>query len=313
MPSPHPLAALYRPSLALATDLYQLTMAYGYWKAGVAEREAVFHLTFRRAPFGGGYAIAAGIEPALDFLAEHVHFDDGDLAYLATLRGADGEPLFEPGLPRLPRRACASRARSTPCPRARSVFPHEPLVRVTGPIVQAQIVETPLLAQINYQTLVATKAARVCQAARGRTVLEFGLRRAQGLDGGLAGVARRVHRRRRRRPRTCSPASSTASRSAAPTPTRGSCSSTTSGPRSGPTPTRCPTTARSWSTPTTRWAASATRSRSGASCAPPATPWSGSASTPATWPTCRPRPGACSTTPASPTPRSSRRTTSTST
>jgi len=183
----HPLAELYRPSLALATDLYQLTMAYGYWKAGVAEREAVFHLTFRHAPYGGGYALAAGIEPALDFLAEHVHFDASDLAYLATLTGADGRPLFEPAfLDHLGalRFTCTVDA----VPEGSVVFPHEPLVRVTGPILQAQIVETPLLAQINYQTLVATKAARVCQAARGRTVLEFGLRRAQGLDGGVSGA-----------------------------------------------------------------------------------------------------------------------------
>ena len=91
-----PLSALYRSSLALATDLYQLTMAQAYWHAGVAEREAVFHLTFRREPFGGGYAIAAGTGLAIDYLAQ-AQLDDGDLAYLATIPGADGAPLFQPG------------------------------------------------------------------------------------------------------------------------------------------------------------------------------------------------------------------------
>jgi nicotinate phosphoribosyltransferase len=179
------LAQLYRHSLALATDLYQLTMAYGYWKEGVAERDAVFHLTFRKTPFGGGYAIASGIEPALELL-EQLRFDQGDLAFLATLTGADGAPLFERGfldyLGAL-RFTCAVDA----VPEGAVVFPHEPLLRVTGPVLQAQIVETALLAMVNYETLVATKAARVCQASRGRPVLEFGMRRAQGLDGAFAG------------------------------------------------------------------------------------------------------------------------------
>jgi nicotinate phosphoribosyltransferase len=185
MTHPSPTAALYRQSLALATDLYQLSMAYGYWCAGQAEREAVFHLTFRRPPFGGAYAIAAGIEPAIDYL-EQLRFDDSDLEYLATLRGGDGQPLFARGFLDYLRDlkfTCTVDA----VPEGAAVFAHEPLVRVTGPILAAQLVETPLLTIINYQTLIATKAARVVQAARGRGVLEFGLRRAQGLDGGLAG------------------------------------------------------------------------------------------------------------------------------
>ena len=180
---PGHLAELYRHSLALATDLYQLTMAYGYWKSGVAEREAVFHLTFRKPPFGGAYAIAAGVEPALELL-ELLRFERGDLDYLATLRGADDKPLFERGfLDHLGalRFTCTVDA----VPEGAVVFPHEPILRVTGPVLEAQIVETALLALVNYGTLVATKAARVCQAARGRPVLEFGMRRAQGLDGAL--------------------------------------------------------------------------------------------------------------------------------
>jgi nicotinate phosphoribosyltransferase len=180
---PGHLAELYRHSLALATDLYQLTMAYGYWKSGVAEREAVFHLTFRKPPFGGAYAIAAGVEPALEFL-ELLRFEPGDLDYLANLRGADDQPLFDRGfLDHLGalRFTCTVDA----VPEGAVVFPHEPILRVTGPVLEAQIVETALLALVNYGTLVATKAARVCQAARGRPVLEFGMRRAQGLDGAL--------------------------------------------------------------------------------------------------------------------------------
>jgi nicotinate phosphoribosyltransferase len=175
---------VYGGSLALLTDLYQLTMACGYWKSGVAEREAVFHLTFRRPPFQGGYAIAAGIGPALEFL-ERLRFTPDDLAFLATLRDNANAPLFPQGfLDYLGamRWSCTVDAVAE----GSVVFAHEPLVRIRGPIAQAQLVETPLLTMINFQTLVATKAARVVQAARGGSVLEFGLRRAQGIDGGLA-------------------------------------------------------------------------------------------------------------------------------
>ena len=175
---------LYRSSLALLTDLYQLTMAYGYWKAGVADRESVFHLHFRRHPFGGGHAIAAGLDQALDYL-EHLRFDASDCAYLASLRGADGKPLFEQGFVD---HLAALRFTGTvdAIPEGRLCFAHEPLVRVRAPILQASLVETPLLTMINFGTLIATKAARVVQAARGEPVLEFGLRRAQGIDGGLS-------------------------------------------------------------------------------------------------------------------------------
>jgi len=170
-------------SLALLTDLYQLTMACGYWKAGTADREAVFHLTFRRAPFGGGYAIAAGIAPALAYL-RNLRFSADDLAYLATLRDGTGGLLFPAGflgyLGAL-RFACTVDA----APEGSLVFAHEPIVRVTGPIAHAQLVETALLTMINFETLIATKASRVAQAARGAPVIEFGLRRAQGIDGGL--------------------------------------------------------------------------------------------------------------------------------
>jgi nicotinate phosphoribosyltransferase len=175
---------LYGGSLALLTDLYQLTMACGYWKAGHSDREAVFHLTYRRPPFGGGYAIAAGIAPALEFL-RRLTFTADDLAYLATLEDNEGKPLFPRGfLDHLGalKLTCTVDA----IPEGSLVFPHEPIIRVTGPIVQAQIVETALLDIINFQTLIATKASRIVQASRGAPVLEFGLRRAQGIDGAVS-------------------------------------------------------------------------------------------------------------------------------
>ncbi len=177
------LSARYRLPLALLTDLYQLTMAHGYWKSGMPDREAVFHLFFRNHPFQGGYTIAAGLGAVVEYLREF-RFDEADLAYLAELRGNDGQPLFATGF-------VDSLAELKLCcdidavPEGTVVFPYEPLVRVRGPLIQAQILETALLNLINFPTLVATKAARVVGAACGDPVLEFGLRRAQGIDGAL--------------------------------------------------------------------------------------------------------------------------------
>jgi nicotinate phosphoribosyltransferase len=177
------LGTLYGSSLALLTDLYQLTMAAAAWDSGLTEREAAFTLSFRKNPFGGGITVAAGLDTALEYV-ERFRLDDDDLAYLATLTDGSGGPLFRRefldylrGL-RLDVDVDAL-AEGTP------VFPYEPLLRVKGPIVPCMLLETPLLAIMNFQTLVATKAARVCQAARGEPVLEFGLRRAQGIDGGV--------------------------------------------------------------------------------------------------------------------------------
>jgi nicotinate phosphoribosyltransferase len=178
------LATLYRPSLALLTDLYQLTMAYGYWKTGWLEREAVFCLTFRRSPFRGGFTVAAGLATAIEYL-ENLRFTPEDTAYLAGLRGNDGRPLlaaeFLDFLGRLTLHCDIDAVHE-----GTIVFPHEPLLRVRGPLLEAQLLETPLLNILNFQTLVATKAARVVLAARGDPVLEFGLRRAQGIDGALS-------------------------------------------------------------------------------------------------------------------------------
>lgn len=179
-----PLTERYRPSLALLTDLYQLTMAAGYVASGMADRHACFTLTFRRLPFNGGYAVAAGLAEAADYIA-NLRFADEDIAYLRTLPGNDGRPLLgEEFLGWL--RELRLRCDVDAIPEGTVVFPHEPLVRVTGPLVECQLLETALLTIINFSTLIATKAARVCGAARGDRVLEFGMRRAQGVDGALS-------------------------------------------------------------------------------------------------------------------------------
>ncbi|WP_432799625.1 nicotinate phosphoribosyltransferase [Poriferisphaera sp. WC338] len=177
------LNKIYRTPLTLLTDLYQLTMAYGYWKQNYEDRESVFHLFFRKPPFNGGYAITAGLEQAIDLMTDF-HFNDEDLEYLASLNGNDGQPLFENGF-----LSYLSDLQFTcdvdAVPEGSLVFGNEPIIRIRGPILQAQIIETALLNIINFQTLIATKASRICSAAGDDDVLEFGLRRAQGIDGAL--------------------------------------------------------------------------------------------------------------------------------
>src|SRR5688572_20670891 len=175
---------LYGTSLSLLTDLYQLTMAYGYWKSGRAEQEAVFHLYFRKNPFEGGYAVCAGLDYAVHFL-QNLKFSDNDIEYLTSLRNAKGDELFELDFIEYLRNlhfSCNVEA----IPEGTVVFPNEPLIRVSGPLLQAQLVETPLLTLVNFQTLIATKAARITEAAQGDVVMEFGMRRAQGVDGSLS-------------------------------------------------------------------------------------------------------------------------------
>ncbi|MBF8262888.1 MAG: pncB [Parachlamydiales bacterium] len=175
---------LYHHSLALLTDLYQLTMVYGYWKAGIADRQAVFHLNFRKWPFQGGFAIAAGLETALRFI-ESLQFTPGDLGYLDGLSDYKGRKLFDDGFTDFLSGfsfSCDVDAMEE----GSLVFPYEPLIRVKGPIWQAQLMETPLLNLINFQTLIATKSARICLAAQPDPVIEFGIRRAQGIDGAIS-------------------------------------------------------------------------------------------------------------------------------
>ena len=177
-------------NLTLLTDLYQLTMARGYHALGRHEQPAVFHLFFRRNPFKGGYAIAAGLQAAVD-LINNFHFAPDDLAYLATLVGNDGQPLFpEDFLTYLGGLSLTVDVDAVP--EGTAVFAHQPLLRITGPILQCQLLETALLNLINFQTLIATKAARICDSAGDDAVLEFGLRRAQGPDGALT-ASRAAH------------------------------------------------------------------------------------------------------------------------
>jgi len=175
---------LYKGPLALLTDLYELTMAYGYWKMGFAQKEAVFHLFFRRKPFNGTFAIAAGLETVLEYLRDF-KYEASDLKYLESLTGTDGKPLFEKAfLDYLSTFSFTCDIDAVP--EGTPVFPYEPLLRVQGPIIQAQLLESVLLNIINFQSLIATKSARICYAARPDPVVEFGLRRAQGVDGALS-------------------------------------------------------------------------------------------------------------------------------
>lgn len=161
----------------LLTDLYQLTMAYGYWKTGRAEQEACFNLFFRNLPFDGGYAIAAGLAEAMDFIRDF-RFSGDDLDYIKSLEGNDGKQLFEDDF-----LAYLSNLRLSSSfwavQEGTVVFGHEPLMRVVGPILQCQLLESALLHIFNFNTLIATKAARIVHAADGDPVFEFGLRRAQ--------------------------------------------------------------------------------------------------------------------------------------
>lgn len=175
---------LYQSSLALLTDFYQLTMAYAYWKSGKAEQEAVFNLFFRKNPFQGGYTIAAGLDYVIDF-CRNFNFDEDDLEYLGDMKNSDGSPTFENEFIVYLRNlefTCDIDA----IEEGTVIFPNIPIVRVKGPLIQCQLLETPLLNIINFQTLIATKASRITEAAKGQPVLEFGLRRAQGIDGALA-------------------------------------------------------------------------------------------------------------------------------
>lgn len=168
----------------LLTDLYQLTMGYGYWKTGKAEQTAVFNLFFRRLPFKNGYAVAAGLHSAIEFL-QNFKYSQEDIYYLAHLKGNDGRPLFEQGyLEYLSKLSFTGEIDAVE--EGEIVFPHQPIIKVTAPLIQAQLIETGLLCIINFQTLIATKASRVVSICGDDEVLEFGLRRAQGIDGALA-------------------------------------------------------------------------------------------------------------------------------
>ena len=162
-----------RQGLALLTDFYELTMMAGYWKDGRTQQRVCFEYFFRSLPPHAGFAITAGLGPVLDYL-EHLRFEEDDIAYLATLG------VFDDGF--------LDHLREFRPAEGTVVFPHEPVAQVEGRLLEAQLIETALLNMLNYQTLIATKSARVCLAADGEPVMEFGLRRAHGPDGGVSGA-----------------------------------------------------------------------------------------------------------------------------
>lgn len=167
----------------LLTDLYQLTMAQGYWETGQGATQACFHAYFRDYPFRGGYAIGCGMDQLAE-LIEGFAFSAEDVDYLASLDAPGGGRLFKPAFLEY-LRTFSLRVDVDAVAEGAVVFPHEPIVRVMGPIMDCQLIETALLNCVNFETLIATKAARVCLAAHGLPVAEFGLRRAQGAGGGM--------------------------------------------------------------------------------------------------------------------------------
>lgn len=162
---------------ALFTDFYELTMAQGYWKLGL-DAPAVFDVFFRRQPFRGGFSVFAGLDPLLKSL-EGLTFSDDDLAWL------ERQGLFEPGfLGYLS--GFKFKGDVYAAAEGEIVFPQEPMLRIHGGLIESQIIEGLVLNTVNFQSLVATKSARVAMAARGGKVMEFGLRRAQGRDGAMS-------------------------------------------------------------------------------------------------------------------------------
>lgn len=166
-------------NLTMLVDFYELTMANGYFKSGMKDQIATFDMFFRRVPDGGGFAIMAGVEQMIDYM-KNLCFNDEDIQYLRN-RGFD-ESFLE--YLKNFKFACDVWAIKEGTP----IFPGEPIVVVKGPIIQAQLVETMLLLTINHQSLIATKANRIVRAAEGKAVMEFGSRRAQGVDGAVIGA-----------------------------------------------------------------------------------------------------------------------------
>ncbi len=173
--------------VVLNTDLYEFTMAQGFWESNFQDTQACFHVFFRENPFDGGYAVSCGTAQIQDLIA-NFRFEQETIDYLASLEAPGGGALFKQDFLNYLRNFSPNLT-IWAIPEGQVVFPREPIVRVEGSIIDCQLIETALLNLVNFQTLVATKAARVVQAAEGHTVSDFGLRRAQGFDGGLT-VAR---------------------------------------------------------------------------------------------------------------------------
>ena len=167
-------------NLTMLCDFYELTMGNGYFVGGMQDRITYFDVFYRSVPDSGGFAIAAGLEQVVDYV-QKLHFDEEDIAYLRG-RGIFDEAFLD----------YLKNFRFTgdiwAVPEGTPVFPHEPILTVRAPAIQAQLLETYMLLELNHQSLIATKANRICRAAQGRTVLEFGSRRAQGVDGAVVGA-----------------------------------------------------------------------------------------------------------------------------
>ena len=167
------------PNLTLLTDLYQLTMMQGYFKTGNQD-VAVFDAFYRKNPCGNGYSICAGLEQVINYV-ENLHFSPDEINYLRGLHIFEDDFLDYLADFRFSGDIYA-------IPEGTVMFPREPMLKVVAPIMEAQLIETAILNIVNHQSLIATKAARVCHAAQGDGVMEFGLRRAQGPDAGIYGA-----------------------------------------------------------------------------------------------------------------------------
>jgi len=167
-------------NLTMLCDFYELTMGNGYFEKGFQDKITYFDLFFRSVPDGGGFAIAAGLEQVVEYIT-NLHFDEDDIAYLRSRN------IFcEDFLNYL--RNFKFTGDIWAVPEGTPVFPREPLITVRAPAIQAQLIETYLLLAMNHQSLIATKASRIVRAARGRAVMEFGSRRAQGADAAILGA-----------------------------------------------------------------------------------------------------------------------------
>lgn len=171
---------LLRNNLTMLTDFYEITMANGFFVAGQGDKTVYFDMFFRTIPDDGGLAIMAGVEQVINYM-KNLSFTEEDLTYLREKKMFDERFL---DYLRNFRFCCDVWA----VPEGTPVFPHEPIVTVRGPAIQAQFVETMILVLVNHQSLIATKSSRIVRAAQGRPVMEFGSRRAQGCDGAIYGA-----------------------------------------------------------------------------------------------------------------------------
>ena len=167
-------------NLSMLCDFYELTMGNGYLESGLTDRVTYFDVFFRSVPDNGGFAIAAGLEQVVEYIRE-LHFDPEDIEFLRSKNIFSEEFLDYLGNFKFTGDVWA-------IPEGTPIFPREPILTVRAPAIQAQLLETYVLLALNHQSLIATKASRIVRAAKGRAVLEFGSRRAQGIDGAVTGA-----------------------------------------------------------------------------------------------------------------------------